>query len=536
LEHDDTGPAPRPHFVTIHGGQVRLWISGEGANLIVLPGLVRSAESAARRFARNNPGWRVIAVELPGIGYSTAPPGADTHAVAGQIAESLDWLGEESCVLVALDLACPIAEILAARGLLRVARVVTLGRETACRWKTAGISPPDLSPRQDGTHLFALWSFLRDRHLLVPDNPGLPLDDGEPVPSVDMFSDTFVCAAQDPSGFSMAWRNCITALQSPASVATPDLACDADLDLSGVRLQEGRAAPPPTDPVADGAIWHDYVETANGRLHLRRAGANGDPLLVIPTGGGSSAQFAPVISGLSGGRSVFAVDYPGNGLSAPPEGEVSIHSLANDLIVLLDAMGIERTDIWGSHTGSLVALDMAVIAPERVRRIVMEGPVFIDPGLQDDILANYFLDFTPDKWGRHLLSVWNWRRDMFMYWPWYRVERTAARHLGVPDADQLHLYALGILESGGTYDLAYRSAFSYDTGARLAKLTRPALVCAGPNDQLRNGVAEARRLGPSGLVTAKETPTTVWWPDPDPDEARETLAVYDSYLRQAVRD
>lgn len=87
------------------------------------------------------------------------------------------------------------------------------------------------------------------------------------------------------------------------------------------------------------------------------------------------------------------------------------------MVALLDAMGIEHTDIWGFHTGALVALEIALIVPDRVGRIVMEGPVFIDSGLQDDILANYFIDFSPDKWGRHLVSARNWRRDMFMYWP-----------------------------------------------------------------------------------------------------------------------
>ena len=526
---------PRPRYVTTDLGQIRLWIAGQGANLVVLPGLIRSAQTVAELLCAANPGWRVIAVELPGIGYSSGVAPESIGTVADTVAEALSWLEDEPCVVLSFDLAGPISERLGAKASLNARCSLNTDSEVAVAWKRAGITPPDLSPRQDGTHLTALWSFIRDRHLLVPDVPSMPAADGAPVPSIDVLSDIFTCAAQRPDRYSAVWRNCLEALpvnstQTQICIAENDVATR----LSAYELPAGNTMPPEAAPLPGGVIWHDYIETGRGLLHLRRAGNVGDPLLVIPTGGGSSAQFKPVIAGLSSGRQVFAVDYPGNGLSDPPEGKVTTVTLAHDMIALLDAMGLEQIDVWGSHTGSLVALEMAILAPERVRCIVMEGPVFIAPYFQEDLLSNYFIDFAPDKWGLHLQAIWNWRRDMFMYWPWYNVERTAARQLGIPDANELHMYALGIIESGVTYDRAYRSAFSYDTRARLPELTRPALICAGPNDQLKNGLTEARAVAPPGLVSYCETPTTVWWPDPDPAEARETLALYDEFFRKAA--
>jgi hypothetical protein len=118
---------------------------------------------------------------------------------------------------------------------------------------------------------------------------------------------------------------------------------------------------------------------------------------------------------------------------------------------------------------------------------------------------------------------------MFLFWPWYRVERAAARQLGLPSPHHLHDYTIGILESGPTYDGAYRAAF-YDTAARLPGLTRPALVTAGPNDMLFNALAETRALNLQN-VEVRETPTTTWWPDPDPEAAAATLVIYDAFLR-----
>ncbi|MCT8974314.1 alpha/beta fold hydrolase [Microbaculum marinisediminis] len=528
---------PVPHYVSTPRGQVRIWLAGEGPNLVALAGLTTAASGLARRLSALCPDWRVTVVELPGIGGSSTAAGETVDDAARTLADALAWLGDEPLVLVGSELACavvsPLRTVLADR---RPVTTLFVGADTATAWAKAGIEPGDLAPRQDGTHLQALWAFLRDRHLLDPSNPGLPATEGEPLPSDTELSETFVAAAVAPHRFADMWWACANALRGAIGTGVTTVSHTADLPaaLAGLDLPTAGTVPPRTSPGPDGTIWHEYVETRRGRQHLRRAGAAGTPLLVIPTGGGSSAQFAPVVTGLATGRQVFAVDYFGNGLSDKPAGPVSIETLAEDMIALLDAMDLSQVDVWGSHTGSLVALELAVIAPDRVRRLVLEGPVFISQDFQDDLLANYFPEIRPDKWGLHLPLVWNWRRDLFMYWPWYRVDRGAARTLGVPTANELHKYAIGILESGETYDGAYRSAFSYDTRARIPLLERPALVCAGPDDMLKDGLPEAKALGPKAFVTVEETPTTVWWPDPEPAAAAQTLAMYDAFLTGAA--
>jgi pimeloyl-ACP methyl ester carboxylesterase len=525
-----------PHYVTTPRGQVRLWLTGSGPNLVALAGLTTAASVLARRLKEICPGWRIIVVELPGIGGSSEAAAETVDGAAAIVGDAFAWLGGEPFVLAGFDLSCPVTDrVRAALTASEPARTVFVGAQTAADWARAGIDPGTLDPRQDGTHLQALWAFLRDRHLLEPSNPGLPATAGEPLPDDRTLSETFVAAAVRPHRFADLWRASASAMGGTVGAGATNVAYTSDLPqaLAGLSLPAGDAQPPNTAPGPEGTIWYDYVETRKGRMHLRRSGGKGRPLLVIPTGGGSSAQFAPVITGLANGRQVFAVDYLGNGLSDKPTGPVSIETLADDMLALLDALGLEEVDVWGSHTGALVALELAVIAPKRVGRLVMEGPVFISQDFQEDLLANYFPVIQPDKWGLHLPLVWNWRRDLFMFWPWYRVDRAAARELGVPSAEELHKYAVGILESGDTYDGAYRSAFSYDTRSRLPLLTRAALICAGPDDMLKDGLADARRLGPEGLVDVTETPTTVWWPDPDPAASDATLAMYDDFLGAA---
>ncbi|MBP0438325.1 alpha/beta fold hydrolase [Tianweitania sediminis] len=518
-----------PHYLTLANGQIRLWQRGAGPDLVVLGGLTRAAEVLANELALANPGCRVTALELPGIGGSRIEPSGDAEMAADHVVKALASFAE--LALIAHEMAAGLLPAIL-RKLGREVPVITVGLERSLAWRGSVSAELDITPRQDGTHLTLLWHHLRDRELLEPENTGQPAKVGEPISPAEDLSATFVAAATMPSGYARLWSLCHRTIGEAAKLEGcrhVALLSDVAGALAGLRISVSGNALPPARALPNNAIWHDSIMTSRGLMHLRRAGEGGRPLLVIPTGGGSSAQFAPVVSGLARGRQVFAVDYFGNGLSEKLDRDVTIDMLAEDMAALIEALGFQEVDVWGSHTGSLVALELAVTRPDLVRRAVLEGPVFIDPDFQADLLDNYFPQIRPDKWGLHLQLAWHWRRDMFMYWPWYRVDRAAARDLGVPSAEDLHLYTIGILESGLTYDQAYRSAFKYDTVRRLPLLKRQALICAGPNDMLVNGVEESAKLNVPSVETTL-TPTTVWWPAPEAAAAQATLDLYDAFL------
>ena len=241
-----------------------------------------------------------------------------------------------------------------------------------------------------------------------------------------------------------------------------------------------------------------------------------------------------MLTGLSANRRVVAPDYLGNGGSDKPDGRLDIAVLAADVLALADALGFAQFDLWGTHTGALIALEASIAAPARVRRMVLEAPPLLSPELYVDILANYFPSLLPHPWGLHLQQAWNMRRDMFLFWPWYRMDRAAARPLDLPDADFLHDWTIGLLQSGRTYDRSYRAAFEYDTKRRLPLLSHPALVCAGASDMLADGLSAAKNLAPA-FVTLASTPATVWYPHQPDAAVAETLALYRQFLEARDR-
>jgi 3-oxoadipate enol-lactonase len=112
----------------------------------------------------------------------------------------------------------------------------------------------------------------------------------------------------------------------------------------------------------------------NGRTLAVDVTGDGDALLLVHGLGGTSNFWAPVTAAFAPHMRVIAPDLPGAGRSAPAAG-ISFDTLANDLLALLDALGIGRAHVAGHSMGSIVCQHLAAKAPDRVRDLVLLGPL-----------------------------------------------------------------------------------------------------------------------------------------------------------------
>ena len=90
------------------------------------------------------------------------------------------------------------------------------------------------------------------------------------------------------------------------------------------------------------------------------------------------------------GFGVLAVDLPGHRRSAGPA-LASVEAMADWLLALLDAAGVKQAALAGHSMGSLIALQAAGRAPERVTRLLMLGtayPMKVSPALLETSLAD----------------------------------------------------------------------------------------------------------------------------------------------------
>ena len=111
------------------------------------------------------------------------------------------------------------------------------------------------------------------------------------------------------------------------------------------------------------------VEVDGLRLHVREVGS-GEPLLLINGIGAHTAMWTPLEQVLGQFR-LIEFDAPGTGQSATSSYPVSIPALAWLARRILEESGVSSADVLGYSLGGLVAQQLAIAYPQRVRRLVL---------------------------------------------------------------------------------------------------------------------------------------------------------------------
>ena len=107
------------------------------------------------------------------------------------------------------------------------------------------------------------------------------------------------------------------------------------------------------------------------RLRVRNAG-DGRPLLLIMGLGGNIEMWHPFDEELQArGIQTISFDAPGTGDSAELDRPRRMPWLADMVTHLLDRLGHAQVDVLGISWGGALAQEVAHLAPERVRRLVL---------------------------------------------------------------------------------------------------------------------------------------------------------------------
>ena len=221
------------------------------------------------------------------------------------------------------------------------------------------------------------------------------------------------------------------------------------------------------------------------RLHVEQSGPPPDqaePLLWITGFAISSEIFAPVVGAYGGRFSCIRYDNRGSGRSSAPWRPTSIPELAGDAVRLLDALGIDSAHVYGLSMGGMVAQELAIRFPDRVRALVLGGtshggPRSVPPSPQ--VAAALATRSAPMALRAELVSRALFTDDFRRRHPG-RVRSTLA------DLAAHRATARGLL----SHTLA---ASYHDTRSRLHLVQAPTLVMHGQQDRL-TPVGNAHRL------------------------------------------
>jgi 3-oxoadipate enol-lactonase len=189
---------------------------------------------------------------------------------------------------------------------------------------------------------------------------------------------------------------------------------------------------------------------------------------------------------LAAGHRVVRYDPRDTGLSEDGPDGYTMANMADDVLAVLDAAGLEAAHLVGLSMGGLLIVDLACRAPERVLSLTFLSAASPDPdaGVGDD-----FFDLMDDDPTGTIIRAMGATTDEDRAWVALQVAEAELRAPSRPDAGQRH------------QDAAYRSVWpSLD---QLAEISAPCLAIHGTADRklpIRHGEAFARGIPACELV------------------------------------
>ncbi len=249
------------------------------------------------------------------------------------------------------------------------------------------------------------------------------------------------------------------------------------------------------------------VDARGSELHYIRAGS-GEPMLLIQGMSATHLAWGPLfLSALERDFDLIAFDNRGMGKSGPAALPFAIVDLAEDALALLDALEIDRAHVVGISMGGMIAQELALAHPERVRTLTLgatycggpEGSLMAPEDLQR--LGEAFSSGDPEQVRRAMWEINlspTFREDESRYGEFLEM----AKALPAPIAVVMQ---------------QMQACAAHDTSARLAELAPPTMVIHGTADRLLrvdNGkqIAALLSIEPTLL---EDVGHMFWWEQPE---------------------
>jgi len=128
--------------------------------------------------------------------------------------------------------------------------------------------------------------------------------------------------------------------------------------------------------------WAAYAEVRGIRMYYDDRG-KGSVLVLLHGGAGNGLQFVKQIPAFDKKYRLVIPDMCAQGRTTDREGPLSYHAMAEDVIALMDKLGVQRFDVMGWSDGGDAGLDLAIHHRERLKHLVTFGANMSPDGMRE---------------------------------------------------------------------------------------------------------------------------------------------------------
>jgi pimeloyl-ACP methyl ester carboxylesterase len=201
----------------------------------------------------------------------------------------------------------------------------------------------------------------------------------------------------------------------------------------------------------------------------------GTPLVLVMGVGGSCRGWLPFqVPAFSKSRRVLVYDHRGVGESEDDGEPFTVADLADDLVGLLDVVGIERAHVLGAFLGGMVAQRVALDHPARVDRVAWVG-TYARPDAKCRLLLEQWKEMARADTSQDLLM-----RNRLL---WTLRDETLD-DVELVDGMIEFFRRDGPATSASTFARQCDACLGHDVLGRLREVAAPTLVLCGERDQL----------------------------------------------------
>ena len=168
-------------------------------------------------------------------------------------------------------------------------------------------------------------------------------------------------------------------------IRTALIAYGLALAASALANAQARPARPARSARPAQAVGH--CVPVHGMSMYYEVSGQGEPLIVLHGAYMNIPSMGAIIPRLARTHRVYALEFQGHGRTTDIDRPITYPNLADDVAAFMDAVGLQKADVFGYSLGAGAGLQLAIRHSEKVNKLVAASVAYDTAGLQPEFKA-----------------------------------------------------------------------------------------------------------------------------------------------------